>query len=122
MNYRTVFALALLTLTTTAQAMSLCSEKEQNIQREIGYAEKHNNQSRINGLKNALKEVQKNCTDEKLKSSHQKAIAQKRQEIAERKHDLAQARKSGDPAKIAKREQKLAEEEHELKTLMARDY
>ena len=122
MNYRTVLALTLLSLTTAAQATSLCSEKEQSIKQEIGYAEKHNNQSRINGLKTALNEVQKNCTDEKLKASHQKAIAEKRQEVAQRKSDLAEARRKGDPDKITKREKKLAEEEHELKTLMARDY
>ncbi|MBJ3815349.1 DUF1090 domain-containing protein [Shimwellia pseudoproteus] len=122
MNYRTVLALALLSLTTATQAASLCSEKEQSIKREIGYAEKHNNQSRINGLKTALSEVQKNCTDENLRANHQKAIAEKRQDVAQRKNDLAEARKKGDQDKIAKREKKLAEEEHELKALMARDY
>jgi hypothetical protein len=32
----------------------LCLEKEKDIQREISYAEKHNNQNRINGLKKRL--------------------------------------------------------------------
>ena len=38
-------------LSTASFAMSLCQEKEQDIQREISYAEKHNNQHRIDGLK-----------------------------------------------------------------------
>lgn len=122
MNYRIALALALFSFATVSQASSLCSEKEQSIKKEIGYAEKHHNQSRIDGLKTALRQVQENCSDEKLRASHQKDIAEKRHEVAERKAELEQARKTGDRDKIAKREKKLAEEEHELKVLMARDY
>lgn len=38
-------------LSTASFANSLCQEKEQDIQREISYAEKHNNQHRVEGLK-----------------------------------------------------------------------
>lgn len=122
MNTRTVLAIALLSLTSAAQASSLCSEKEQDIQREIGYAEKHQNQSRVDGLNKALKEVRANCTDSSLRVAHQKKITEQKAEITERKADLNEARAKGDADKISKREQKLAEAEHELKTLQARDY
>ncbi|MBU4681546.1 DUF1090 domain-containing protein [Cedecea davisae] len=122
MKYRTVLALALLTLTSAAQAASLCGEKEQDIQREIGYAEKHNNQHRIDGLKKALSEVRANCSDSSLRAEHQKKITRQKEEIEERKTDLNEARQKGDPEKIAKREKKLAEAEDELKALEKRDY
>jgi hypothetical protein len=122
MNYRTVLAIALLSLTSATQAASLCSEKEANIQREIGYAEKHQNQHRIDGLNKALKEVRANCTDSSLRAEHQKKIDEQKEEIAERKADLQEARQKGDADKITKREEKLSEAEHELKDLEARDY
>lgn len=122
MNIRTVLAIALLSLTSAAQANSLCSEKEQDIQREIGYAEKHQNQNRVNGLNKALKELRANCTDSSLRAAHEKKINEQKAEITERKADLQEARAKGDANKISKREQKLAEAEHELKTLQARDY
>ncbi|WP_455426724.1 DUF1090 domain-containing protein [Dryocola sp. LX212] len=122
MNYRTVLAIALLSLTSATQAASLCSEKEADIQREIGYAEKHQNQHRIDGLNKALKEVRANCTDSSLRAEHQKKIDEQKEEIAERKADLQEARQKGDANKITKREEKLSEAEHELKDLEARDY
>ncbi|RPH29354.1 DUF1090 domain-containing protein [Buttiauxella warmboldiae] len=122
MNIRTVLAIALLSLTSAAQANSLCGEKERDIQREIGYAEKHQNQSRVDGLNKALREVRANCTDSGLRAAHQKKINQQQAEIAERKADLQEAHAKGDADKITKREQKLAEAEDELKTLQARDY
>jgi hypothetical protein len=122
MNYRTVLAIALLSLTSATQAASLCSEKEADIQREIGYAEKHQNQHRIDGLNKALKEVRANCTDSSLRAEHQKKIDEQKEEIAERKADLQEARQKGDADKITKREEKLSEAEHELKDLEARDY
>ncbi len=63
MNYRTVLAIALLSSAFASQAASLCGEKEADIQREIGYAEKHHNQNRIDGLNKALKELRANCSD-----------------------------------------------------------
>jgi hypothetical protein len=122
MNYRTVLALALLSLTSATQAASLCGEKEADIQREIGYAEKHHNQQRIDGLNKALKELRANCSDSSLRADRHKKITKQKEEIAERKAELQEARQKGDADKISKREEKLTEAEHELKALEARDY
>ena len=122
MKYRITLALALFSLSTASFAMSLCQEKEQDIQREISYAEKHNNQHRIDGLKKALSEVKDNCTDSKLRADHQEKIAEQKDVIAERRHDLQEAKEKGDAEKIAKRERKLQEAQDELKALEARDY
>ncbi len=75
MKYRIFLALGLLSLSAGAFASTPCQEKEQDIQREIHYAEKHHNQSRIDGLNKALREVRANCSDSKLRADHQKKIS-----------------------------------------------
>jgi len=122
MKYRIALGLALFSLSTASFASSLCQEKEQDIQREISYAEKHNNQSRINGLKKALSEVRANCSDSKLRADHQRKIDEQKEEIAERRRDLAEAKEKGDADKVAKREHKLQEAQNDLKALESRDY
>lgn len=122
MKYRIALAITLFTLSAGSYANTLCQEKEQDIQREISYAEKHNNQNRINGLNKALSEVKANCSDSQLRADHQKKIAEQKNEISERQRDLAEAKQKGDADKIAKREHKLAEAQEELKKLEARDY
>ncbi|EGL1669504.1 DUF1090 domain-containing protein [Salmonella enterica] len=122
MKYRIALAITLFTLSAGSYANSLCQEKEQDIQKEISYAEKHNNQRRIEGLNKALSEVRANCTDSKLRAEHQKKMAEQKEEVAERQRDLAEAKAKGDADKIDKRERKLAEAQDELKKLEARDY
>ncbi|MHC5898284.1 DUF1090 domain-containing protein, partial [Escherichia coli] len=97
-------------------------EKEQNILKEISYAEKHQIQNRIDGLNKALSEVRAKCSDSQLLAEQQKKIAKQKDEVAERQQDLAEANQKGDADKIAKRERKLAEAQEELKHLKARDY
>ncbi|XTZ38949.1 DUF1090 domain-containing protein [Salmonella enterica] len=122
MKNRIILALAVFSLSAVSHAATLCQEKEQEIQREISYAEKHNNHNRVDGLKRALGEVRANCSDSKLRADHQKEIAKQQQEIAERRQDLREAKQKGDAEKISKRERKLEEAERELKALQARDY
>lgn len=122
MKYRIALAITLFTLSAGSYANTLCQEKEQDIQREISYAEKHNNQNRINGLNKALSEVRANCSDSQLRADHKKKIAEQKKEISERQRDLAEAKQKGDADKIAKREHKLAEAQEDLKKLEARDY
>jgi Protein of unknown function (DUF1090). len=122
MKYRIVLALGLIALSSGALAASPCQEKEQDIQREIHYAEKHHNQSRIDGLNKALHEVKTNCSDSKVRADHQKKIAEQKEEVTERRHDLEEAKAKGDADKIGKREHKLTEAQDELKALESRDY
>ncbi|MBS0849200.1 DUF1090 domain-containing protein [Citrobacter sp. JGM124] len=122
MKHITTLALALFILVPTAQASSLCGEKEQSIQSEINYAEQHNNSHRVEGLKKALSEVKAHCTDSQLIAEHQEKITKQKAEIAERQRDLDKTRLKGDADKIAKREKKLAKAESELKSLEERKY
>jgi hypothetical protein len=122
MKYRIFLALGLVTLSAGAYATTPCQEKEQDIQREIHYAQKHKNQSRIDGLNKALREVKENCSDSKLRADHQKKIAHQEDEITERRHSLDEAKAKGDADKISKREHKLDEAQEQLKALESRDY
>ena len=90
MKHRIALLLALTSLSASAIAASPCQEKEQDIQREISYAEKHHNQSRIDGLNTALRQVRENCSDSKLKADHQQKIAKQRDDtLANGEHALA---------------------------------
>lgn len=122
MKTRIALALALFSLSAASQAASLCHEKEQEILREISYAEKHHNQHRINGLNKALHEVRANCSDSKLRAHHHEKIVAQKKEVAERLQDLDEAKQKGDADKISKREHKLKEAQQELKALEAREY
>lgn len=122
MKHITALTLTLFILAPAAQASSLCGEKEQDIQREIGYAEQHHNPHRVEGLKKALSEVKANCTDSKLIAEHQEKITRQKAKVAERQIELDKAHLKGDADKIAKRQKKLAEAESELKSLEKRQY
>ena len=122
MKHRIALILVLTSLSSSAFAISPCQEKEQDIQREISYAEKHHNQNRIDGLNKALREVQAHCSDSKLKADHQQKIAKQREEINERQRDLREAEQKGDADKISKRQRKLDEAQQELKALESREY
>lgn len=123
MKFRTSLFLALFSLSGFTQAAGvLCLQKEKNIEREIADAKQHDNQRRVNGLERALTEVRASCTDEKLKAAHQENINVKKQEVAEREHDLKEAEEDGDKEKIAKRQRKLQEEREELKALQSAPY
>jgi len=122
MKHIATLVLALFVLAPAAQADSLCSQKEQNIKRQLRYAEQHHNMYRVEGLKRALSKVQTYCTDSKLMAEHQKDVIDKKAKVAKRQADLDQARLKGDPEKIAKRERKLAKAQAELKELENRLY
>ena len=119
MKFRMTLALALFSLSTASFANSLCQEKEQDIQREIGYAEKHNNQHRVDGLKKALSEVQTHCTEAGLQAERQKNIAEKQRKVDERRQELKETQQTGKLDKVAKKQQKLAEAQAELKRAQA---
>ncbi|WP_432413598.1 DUF1090 domain-containing protein [Pantoea allii] len=124
MKHKLLLGMVLFSLSGSLMAaQSLCQQKEQDIQREIEMAQKHNNQRRVNGLERALTEVRAGCTDKKLKASHLEKINAQKQKVAERERELKEERDEGhDKDKIAKREHKLEEAHQELKKLQAEPY
>ena len=81
MKHRIALLLVLTSLSASALAASPCQEKEQDIQREISYAEKHHNQSRIDGLNTAIRQVRENCSDSKLKADHKQKFHEAQQYV-----------------------------------------
>lgn len=124
MKHKLLLGITLFSLSGSLMAaQSLCQQKEQDIQREIEMAQKHNNQRRVNGLERALTEVRAGCTDKKLKASHLEKINAQKQKVAERERELKEERDEGhDKDKIVKRERKLEEARQELKKLQAEPY
>ena len=93
MKHQLLLGLALFSLSGSLMAAeSLCQQKEQDIQHEIAMAKQHNNQRRVNGLERALTEVRANCSDNKLKASHQARIKAQREKVAERERELKEER------------------------------
>lgn len=124
MKYQVLLGVALFSLSgSLLAAESLCEQKEQDIQREIGMAQKHNNERRVNGLERALTEVREDCSDKKLEAAHLERINAQKQKVAEREHALKEEREEDhDRDKIAKRQEKLDEARRELKKLQAEPY
>ncbi|UMX89424.1 DUF1090 domain-containing protein [Klebsiella pneumoniae] len=81
-------------------------EKEQDIQREISYAEKHHNQSRIDGLNTALRQVRETVATVNSKPIISKKLPNISEEIAERQRSAGspEERRCG---QINKRQHKL---------------
>lgn len=109
------FTTALLAQTAT-QPENPCLAKRQDIQRQIDQAKAHGNERRLAGLHKALQENEANCTPESLRRERERDVRQAREKVAEREHELNQAKTEGeDKKKIAKRERKLAEAKAELR-------
>lgn len=124
MKRQLVLGLSLFSLSASLLAApSLCQQKQQDIQREIAMAKQHHNQHRTEGLERALAEVRDNCSDDKLKASHQQRIKEQQGKVAERERELQDERtKHDDRDKIAKRERKLEAARQELKKLQSEPY
>lgn len=122
MNYRIALAMGLAALSSSAHSMAPCVEKQQDIQREIGFAEKNHNQSRIAGLNKALREVRDSCSNGELRAAHQQKILKQQQKIVEYRRNLVAAKNKGDADKIGKLEHELKEAQSQLKALESRSY
>ena len=102
-----LFASFLLPSLALAQS-SGCDAKRQSIEAEIAYAQSHGNTSRVKGLQTALAEVKDHCTDASLQKASEAKVTKAQKDVAEREHDLQEARDQGkSPKKIADRQRKL---------------
>lgn len=110
----TLLTLLLLSTTSHANELTGCAAKEQQINTQLSYAEKHGNTQRLKGLKIALQEVTANCTDESLKAERMEKIAEHEEEVAQRKQDLIEAKNSGKLDKVDKKQRKLQQAMDEL--------
>ncbi|EJI1747218.1 DUF1090 domain-containing protein [Salmonella enterica] len=91
-----------------------CEYKRQDLERQIAYAQAHNNIHRVAGLQEALRQVDEHCTDNNLLRQKENKIIEKKRKVADRQRELEQARASGKREKIASKQAKLDEAREEL--------
>jgi len=92
-----------------------CDAKRTALEREITYAKAHGNARRVDGLETALGRMNANCTDDVLRSASQRKVAAAEKKLAEREHDLQEARTQGKSSKkIAERQRKVDEAHADL--------
>lgn len=91
-----------------------CEYKRQHLERQIDYAQAHNNYHRVAGLQEALRQVDEHCTDNQLRRRKETKVAEKQRKVEERQRELEQARASGKREKIANKQAKLDEAREEL--------
>lgn len=109
---------------TSAQAAESCAAKAAALEKEISIAQQFGNTYKINGLKQALADVNLHCTSASVMANAQKKVqklerkvAEKRNDIADVQADLSEAKAKGDNKKIAKYQRKLAEKQSDLNNL-----
>ncbi|ECA3795024.1 DUF1090 domain-containing protein [Salmonella enterica subsp. enterica] len=91
-----------------------CEYKRQHLERQIDYAQAHNNYHRVAGMQEALRQVDEHCTDNQLRRRKETKVAEKQRKVKERQRELEQARASGKREKIANKQAKLDEAREEL--------
>ena len=130
----TIIGCALLSSVTFSYADSNynCKKKEQNLQKQLQYAEQYNNTYRIEGLKRALANVRQYCGQQNsgkdgyiadfseqeqallYKQKLDKKVLKYQKKVLDAKYDLEQAKLSGKSDKINKRVLKLEEQQQKL--------
>jgi predicted nucleic acid-binding Zn-ribbon protein len=98
-----------------------CDVKRAEIEGEIGYAKAHNNRHKLAGLEDALDNVNKYCTNEKLLSEAMdkaddktEKLNKEKAELAEIEADLATATAEGNRKKVSKYQDKIAEQKSDI--------
>ncbi|WP_181450932.1 DUF1090 family protein [Helicobacter valdiviensis] len=95
-------------------AGELCDQKTKIIQNKIQILQSYpNTQNKIEGLKVALKNHQKYCTDEKIIKESKLKISKLEEKIKEKELDKQEAEFKGKISKVAKIEYKIKELEEE---------
>jgi hypothetical protein len=94
-----------------------CIQKKHALQTQIEWARAYNNGHRLARLKAALARVDAYCTDDSMIYKREDRVKAALKKVRERRAELSDAIKKGDPEKIKKRKYKLAESQYELQRL-----
>lgn len=97
---------ALLFPAITYAAPQTCADKKQQVEQELDYAKQHQQTHRVQGLEQALSNLNANCTDDRLKKEHQKNIDEKQHKLDKAQAELQKA--VDDKKSAAKIQQKKA--------------
>lgn len=119
-----ILAISLIaTFTITSNAANAaawnCAAKKAEIETQLSYAQQYGNSYRVYGLERALSKHNQYCNDADLRKQYDKKVAEKQQKVTEREHDLAQAKREGNPKKINKQQRKLEKAIAELNEVKA---
>lgn len=106
--------LSLATGVVYAEPLTGCAAKKMEIKKQISFALEHNNTHQLDGLNKALREMDMNCTDEKLRQQRNEKITEKLKKVAKRQAELEQARETGNIKKIVQKQKKLEQARSEL--------
>ncbi len=124
----TGLALSLSSVSFAYQSDYGCRKKEQNLRKQLSYAEQYNNVHRAENLRRAIANVQQYCgnhsysgdnndfefNDDVYKQSLNKKILNQQKKVAEAKYELEEAKLSGKPKKIRNKTEKLQERQNKL--------
>ncbi|MBB5192135.1 putative nucleic acid-binding Zn-ribbon protein [Silvimonas terrae] len=125
------FAIALLATTAVsplALADDSCVERQQNITRQLNYAEAHHNTHQAAGLRTALDQVNRYCTPERMAAEHaakvdklqrkvadhQRELTEEQQELTRYQRDLDRARATGDERQVRKLQGKVMDAQDDV--------
>ena len=94
-----------------------CAQKVCQVEKQISIAKETGNDHKIDGLNEALNEINAHCSDDKIISSLEDDLAKANDELKEHQEELkeAQAEEKGD--KIEKYNEKIKEDEAEISAL-----
>lgn len=103
-----VLVAAALSFEVTAAPTTGCAAKQEVLEHKIDIAESHGNHRQAAGLRRALAEVERNCSDGQLLREREKNVERAREKVREREAELAREQREGGSArKIQKRQTKL---------------
>lgn len=109
---------ALLFPAITFAAPQTCVDKKHQIEQELDYAKQHQQTHRVNGLEQALANLNANCSDDRLKKEHQDKIDEKQHKLNKANTELQKAiddKKSA--SKIQDKKNKVNKAQSELDAL-----
>lgn len=101
-----------------------CAAKRAALQKEIDIAQHYNNSAKVNGLKQALAEVNTHCTHDSMLADARQDVAklerkleEKQADIREAEADLREAQAEGKQDKMAKYQRKIREKQADLQEI-----
>ncbi|GAA3904480.1 hypothetical protein GCM10022228_13400 [Halomonas cibimaris] len=115
--------LALLLAAAPALASSSCDSvtgcdwKFCEIENKLSIAQQHGNDHQIAGLKKALQEATRHCTDEGLREELIDDLQDAREDLAEHESDLAEAKANGDADDRRQYQQEVEEKKADIQRL-----
>ncbi|ORF24596.1 hypothetical protein BGI15_07630 [Snodgrassella alvi] len=121
MYYSRTTKAVLLTLTLAVSIPALadhnwqtCKEKQQQIEKQLQYAQANHNQKQINRLNAQKADIIQNCSNDDLRQKYTQKINKLDSKISETQRKLAKAQAKGDTEKTAELQNKLNENTSKL--------